>query len=145
MDAISLANDTSKGKSSGRIVPIHKELKRALVDALEVAQQKRRFDIENDFVVRTERSACTSAKVIVNTFARWYADLGFVGASSHSGRRTFIINGAKKIPMVGGSLRDVMALVGHSNLATMQRYIDVDAMAQRTVVDLIRSNDDGKG
>jgi integrase/recombinase XerD len=109
----------------------------ALVDALELAKQNRHFDIENDFVVRTERSARTSAKVIVNTFARWYRDLGFVGASSHSGRRTFITNVAKKIPMAGGSLRDVMALAGHANLATTQRYIDVDALAQRKVMDLI--------
>jgi integrase/recombinase XerD len=101
MNVIALTNDASKGKSSGRVVPIHKELKVALVDALEVAKQNRHFDIENDFVVGTERSKSTSAKVIVNTFARWYADLGFVGASSHSGRRTFITNVAKKIPMGG--------------------------------------------
>jgi integrase/recombinase XerD len=137
VDCISLTNDASKGKSSGRVVPIHKELKVALVDALEVAKKNRNFDIENDFVVRTERSKSTSAKVIVNTFARWYADLGFVGALSHSGRRTFITNVAKKIPMAGGSLRDVMALAGHANLATTQRYIDVDALAQRKVLDLI--------
>jgi len=137
MDVILLTNDASKGKQSGRVVPIHKELKVALVDALELAKQNRHFDIENDFVVRTERSKSTSAKVIVNTFARWYADLGFVGASSHSGRRTFITNVAKKIPMAGGSLRDVMALAGHANLATTQRYIDVDALAQRKVLDLI--------
>ena len=137
VDCISLTNDASKGKSSGRVVPIHKELKVALVDALEVAKKNRNFDIENDFVVRTERNKSTSAKVIVNTFARWYADLGFVGASSHSGRRTFITNVAKKIPMAGGSLRDVMALAGHANLATTQRYIDVDALARRKVLDLI--------
>ena len=136
-DVISLTNDTSKGKSSGRVIPIHKELKKALVDALEVARRRKRFDIENGFVITTERSNRTSARVIVNTFQRWYADLGFVGASSHSGRRTFITNVAKKIPMAGGSLRDVQALAGHANLQTTQRYIDVDAECQRKVVDMI--------
>ena len=73
----------------------------------------------------------------MNTFACWYSDLGFIGASSHSGRRTFITNVAKKISAVGGSMRDVQSLAGHSNLQTTQRYIEIDTMSQRKVIDLI--------
>jgi integrase/recombinase XerD len=54
-----------------------------------------------------------------------------------SGRRTFITNVAKKISAVGGSMRDVQSLAGHSNLQTTQRYIEVDTMSQRKVIDLI--------
>jgi integrase len=57
--------------------------------------------------------------------------------SSHSGRRTFITNAAKKITTVGGSLRDVQALAGHSSLAVTQRYIDGDAEARRKIVELV--------
>jgi integrase len=63
-------------------------------------------------------------------FQKWYRHLGFVGCSSHSGRRTFITNAARKISTVGGSLRDVQELAGHSNLRTTQRYIDVNPDAQ---------------
>jgi integrase/recombinase XerD len=52
----------------------------------------------------------TSPQAIVNMFHRWYRHLGFVGCSSHSGRRTFITNAARKISTVGGSLRDVQEL-----------------------------------
>jgi integrase/recombinase XerD len=70
-------------------------------------------------------------------FAQWYSDLGLIGCSSHSGRRTFITNVAKKISTVGGSLRDVQRMAGHSSLQTTQRYIEGDDDASRKVVDLI--------
>jgi integrase len=58
------------------------------------------------------------------------------GASSHSGRRTFVTRCAKNIVAAGGSLRDVQELAGHASLATTQRYIQGDTAAKRRVVDL---------
>jgi integrase/recombinase XerD len=88
-------------------------------------------------VIKTERSQSTSAQAIVNMFQRWYRHLGFVGCSSHSGRRTFITNAARKISTVGGSLKDVQELAGHANLRTTQRYIDANPEAQVRVVSLV--------
>jgi len=137
MNEIHLTNTASKGKSSGRVITIHKELKKSLIELYEQVSNKKSFDIENAFVITTERSQKTSPQTIVNTFQRWYSDLGFIGASSHSGRRTFITNVAKKISSVGGSMRDVQSLAGHSNLQTTQRYIEVDTQSQRKVIDII--------
>jgi integrase len=64
-------------------------------------------------------------------FLTLYRDLGFKGASSHSGRRTFITMAAKRCIEGGGSLRDVQQLTGHSSLATTQRYIEGDSDAKR--------------
>ena len=86
---------------------------------------------------QSERAASMSAKVIANWFKWLYTDMGYDGCSSHSGRRTFITNAAKNITRVGGSLRDVQLLAGHSNLATTQRYIQSDSHALRKVVDLV--------
>jgi integrase/recombinase XerD len=70
-------------------------------------------------------------------FASWFEDMGLNGCSSHSGRRTFITNAAKKISSVGGSLRDVQMLAGHSSLAVTQRYIEGDGEARVRIVELL--------
>ncbi|MDA8604359.1 site-specific integrase, partial [Alphaproteobacteria bacterium] len=97
----------------------------------------RTFDLDTSYIVRTERSASTSAQSIVNMFSGWYKDLGLIGCSSHSGRRTFITETAKKISTVGGSLRDIQMMVGHSSLQTTQRYIESDSESQMKVVNLL--------
>jgi integrase/recombinase XerD len=78
-----------------------------------------------------------SPQAVVNLTWRWYRYVGFDGCSSHSGRRTFITNAARKISTVGGSLRDVQLLAGHSNLRTTQAYIEASAEAQVRIVDLV--------
>jgi integrase/recombinase XerD len=129
--AIQLHDNASKGRS-GRTIPMHSDLRSALQDLhLELKPKP------DDFVITTERSKQTSPQVIVNLFARWYEILGFNGCSSHSGRRTFITNVARKISTVDGSLRDVQILAGHANLRTTQRYIEPNASAQVRVVQLI--------
>jgi len=96
----------------------------------------------DDFVVETERGSTrsgVSAQVIVNLFQKWFGPEGldYQGASSHSGRRTFITNAAKKISTVGGSLRDVQQLAGHSSLQTTQRYIEGDTEAKKAIVRIV--------
>jgi integrase/recombinase XerD len=132
-DVISLTNRTSKGKS-GRIVPLHKDVKGNLIELL--SEVKGKVD-PTEFIIRTERSKSTTSQTIVNMFQSWYRSLGLVGCSSHSGRRTFITETARRISTVGGSLRDVQMMVGHSSLQTTQRYIESDSESQRKVVGLL--------
>ena len=134
--SIRLTDIASKGRS-GRILPINMQLRLKLQDWLQDASKQRGFDIASSHVITTERSAKTQAQAIVNMFAAWYADVGLIGCSSHSGRRTFITNAARKISSVGGSLRDVQALAGHSSLAVTQRYIDGCEDARVKVVELV--------
>ena len=135
-DSIRLTDVASKGRS-GRIIPTNTQLRLKLQDWLQEAAKQRGFDIASSHVITTERSARTQAQAIVNMFAAWYADVGLVGCSSHSGRRTFITNAARKISSVGGSLRDVQALAGHSSLAVAQRYIEGSEDARMKVVELV--------
>ena len=130
-DAIHLTNEASKG-NSGRVIPLNRQLRAVLVS---LHQLHAGGSLAH--VITSERSDQTSAQSIVNLFAGWYRDLGLVGCSSHSGRRTFITNAARKISTVGGSLRDVQHLAGHSSLQTTQRYIEGDSEARKRVVELI--------
>ena len=135
-DAIHLIDTASKGRS-GRIVPLNKHLRRNLIELLRQARDSQTFDVLSEHVIATERSASTSPQAVVNMFQRWYQDVGFIGCSSHSGRRTFITNIARKIGSVGGSLRDVQLLAGHVSLTVTQRYIEGDSDAHRKVIDLV--------
>jgi integrase/recombinase XerD len=128
---IFLQDSASKGKS-GRTIPLSDEVRDALIEYRDLV-----ISFAGPHVICTERSLRTSAQAIVNMFQRWYRDLGFMGCSSHSGRRTFITNTARKISTVGGSLRDVQLLAGHTNLRTTQRYIEPNPEAQVRVVGLL--------
>ena len=134
--SIHLTDKASKGRG-GRIIPLNMQLRLKLADLLENEQKHHRFDIATPHVIRTERSPKTSPQAIVNMFSSWFEDTGLIGCSSHSGRRTFITNAARKISTVGGSLRDVQMMAGHSSLAVTQGYIEGDGEARVKVVELI--------
>jgi len=129
---ISLENKASKGKSGG-MVWFNRDLRDAIV---ELYKQTDCCD-EDTTVITTERNQSTNAQCIVNLFSGWYKGLGFKGCSSHSGRRTFITNAAKRIYSAGGSMRDVQMLARHASLNMTMSYIEADDDAMRKVVDLV--------
>ena len=135
-DQIHLPNIAAKG-NSGRVIPINKELGDLLKKTYDLHRSKSSFDINTSFVITTERSKSTTAQTVVNFFQSTYQRLGLIGCSSHSGRRTFITNVARKISTVGGSMRDVQTLAGHSSLQTTQRYVDSCVESKMKVVNLI--------
>jgi integrase/recombinase XerD len=135
-DAISLSNGATKGRS-GRVIPLHPELKSALT-ALHAHQTDKGRVAPDAFVLTLKKGSSdpvTRSNSVQFLFKDWYAKLGFKGASSHSGRRTFITKAARKVSEVGGSLRDVQALAGHASIQITQRYVDTDPEAQRKLVE----------
>jgi integrase len=133
-DLIALQNHASKGKGGGRIIPVHPDLKAALV----ALHKEREVKVRPDWpVIHSERNHGLSAAAVAVWFHRLYTGLGMVGCSSHSGRRSFVTRAARRISEVGGSLRDVQMLAGHASLSTTAKYIEHDADAQRKVVALI--------
>ena len=135
-DSLALTNGASKGRS-GRVIPLHTELRAALAALHEHEQAKGRGNADDFVVIFTKGSTdpVTRSNSVQFLFRHWFRKLGFAGASSHSGRRSFITRAARKISEVGGSLRAVQCLAGHSSIATTQRYIETDAQAQRKLID----------
>src|SRR3984893_16570407 len=133
-DVMAWENGASKGKGGGRHIPIHPDLRAALIALHRGRGEKARPDMP---VIHSERDRGLSPGAVAVWFHRLYADLGMVGCSSHSGRRSFITRAARKISEVGGSLRDIQQLAGHASLGTTARYIEADADAQKKVVALI--------
>jgi len=131
-DAIALENIATKGKTGGRTIPLNKELRAALLALYEVEKPE-----GEDYIIPSERGNRMAANSVVMWFNRLFKNLGFDGCSSHSGRRTFITNVARKVSLVGASLRDVQQLAGHSSLQITQRYIEGDNEAKRKLVNLI--------
>ena len=132
-DILTLDNSASKGKHGGRVIPLSQTIRDALRTHYDPSTRKD----PHHRIIQTERSDKVAPQVIVNMFQKWFADLGYEGCSSHSGRRTFITNASKKITSVGGSLRDIQYLAGHSSLQTTQRYIEGDSRARERVVELV--------
>lgn len=129
---IHLTDTASKGRNGGRVIPLHPQLR---VNLMELRPEK--GGSGGDRVVRSERRDAVTSQTIINMFQTWYRDLGLEGCSSHSGRRTFITQCARQISTVGGSLRDIQYLAGHSSLQTTQRYIEGDSKSRVKVVGLL--------
>ena len=74
-----------------------------------------------------------SASTACQMFHYWYKEAKIEGASSHSGRRSFITNLANK----GVHVRILQELAGHSSLAVTQKYIDVNYDKLRIAVEML--------
>ena len=130
VSAVIELRDWAAKKKSGRTIPLHHDLAKALNSWMTET-------LDSGPVIRSERGGPMTPISIVNWFKNAYESLGLAGCSSHSGRRTFITRAARLVHKAGGSLRDVQVLAGHRSIQTTQRYIDGDSEAQRRLVALI--------
>ena len=132
--------DSAAKKGSGRLIPIHPDLAKALAAWRKASGRKAsglKSSADSTYVVRSERGGQMTPLSVVVWFNRAFHKVGLKGCSSHSGRRTFITRAARLVHRAGGSLKDVQLLAGHRSIQTTQRYIDGDSDAQRRLVSLI--------
>ena len=139
MDEIALAASQTKGNNS-RTVLVPKKLQDELTEYLQ-----ERFGLKDLLAVTltdTQRALFPTQKnlkrgftanTLCQLFHKIYKDARMTGATSHSGRRTFITKLADK----GVGVRVLMALAGHKSIATTQRYIELNPTVMKAAVELI--------
>ena len=127
-DEVRLLAEQTKGKHA-RSVFIPQKLRRELAAYLAVIDKS---DTSKPLFATQKRDHFT-ANTLCQHFHWLYKQAGIAGASSHSGRRTFITALASK----GVGVRVLMALAGHRNISTTQAYIDVNDEMKRRAVELV--------
>jgi integrase/recombinase XerD len=105
-DEIILDASQTKGNSARRVF-INARLKKELGNYIKIVCADRK---PSDPLFRSQKRRAFSANTMCQLFLNIYAACGLKGASSHSGRRTFITNLANK----SVSVRVLAALAGHS-------------------------------
>ena len=139
LEEISLSANQTKGNNS-RTVLVPKKLRDELENFL-----KQRFGLKDLLAVTytdTQRALFPTQKnpkrgftanTLCQLFHKIYKSSQMTGATSHSGRRTFITKLADK----GVGVRVLMALAGHKSIATTQRYIELNPTVMKAAVELI--------
>ena len=125
---VRLSAQQTKG-SYGRVVFINEKLRTELAAYLRSVGQRR----ATHPLFFTEKSVGFSANTLTQWFHWTYKKAGVAGASSHSGRRTFITTLANK----GIGVRVLASLAGHRSIAVTQAYIDVNDEMKRAAVELV--------
>jgi hypothetical protein len=91
--ALHLTSGASKGRNGCRTIPLNKELRKALI----ALKSTRNAPEAGERIIHSERDVGMSANAVTVWFHRLYASRGFAGASSDSGRRTFVPDAPRKL------------------------------------------------
>jgi integrase/recombinase XerD len=129
-DQFNLTPDQTKG-NRGRTVIVGERLKGELIAYIATLKYR---DSERPLFGSQRSRKGFSPNTLCKRFTHLYELAGVQGGTSHSGRRTFITTLANK----GVGVRVLMALAGHRNMSTTQRYIDINDEMLKVAVDLFR-------
>lgn len=115
-EGLNLKRSMTKGEKQRHVYLTHKKIRDALQTYLNTLKHLSR---DKPFFQTQRRSRFTP-----NTLQKWFRALydkaGIHGASSHSGRRTFIT----RLIEQGADIKAVSRLAGHSNIVTTAIYVE---------------------
>ena len=85
------------------------------------------------YLFSTQKQAHFSANTATQLLQRLYVRAGIAGATSHSGRRTWLTALSQR----GVSVFVLAEMAGHRSIQTTQRYVSVNDEMKRNVAELI--------
>ena len=129
-DEIRLLPDMTKGRHA-RTVFVNEKLQQVLQ---QYADQAKCVDRSYPFFAsQKSMKSGFSANSLAQTFALLYSGAGLEGASSHSGRRTFLTNLANK----GTAIHILKTLAGHRSISTTAAYLYSSPSQLKAAVELV--------
>lgn len=127
--SIFIGSDISKSHRH-RDVPMHPVLAQA-IEALQKAHPdaiRLAFSVGHGGRLRPQRPSA-----VTQWFSKLYKQVGLVGASSHSGRRSFATNAARRLPDYHCTLDDLKRWLGHEYLSSTQCYLEPSPHAESLI------------
>ncbi len=116
-------------KNNEREVPMHPVIRKTLADFIKaypdaenVAISPQPFRYDKSYAPHKIKPVTPNALTVY--IHRLMDNAGFVGASSHSGRRTFGTKTGRRLSHYHQSLHDLQKLLGHARLETTERYLE---------------------
>lgn len=120
-EEINLMGEMTKGEKQHHVYLTHPKIRKALIDYLEERRQDRRQNMTlYSPLFRTQKGNKFSPNSLQQVFASFYKQAGIIGASSHSGRRTF----ATRLIEKGVDIKAVSRLMGHSSISMTSQYVE---------------------
>ena len=127
-DEVRLMPEQTKGRHARTVylgMKIRKELERYLATL--------RISDADKPLFSTQKRAQFSANTLAQYFFYMYGNAGCTGASSHSGRRSYLTSLANK----GTSIHILKSLAGHRSIATTAAYLYSSPTQLKAAADLI--------
>ena len=116
LDEICLTRSMTKGEKQRHAYLTHKKVCDALGEYINSIQHQDRHKP----LFQTQRKTKFTPNALQKWFKSLYDKAGIIGASSHSGRRTFIT----RLIEQGADIKAVSCLAGHASIVTTAIYVE---------------------
>ena len=119
-DEINLTSNMTKGKKQRYVYLTNPKVRKFIQELIDERKSKDKglFNLEAP-LFRSQKGGCFSPNTMQQLLHRVFNQAGLIGASSHSGRRTFATNLIEK----GVDIKAISTLMGHSNISMTAKYV----------------------
>lgn len=121
LDEINLKRNMTKGDKQRHVYITNQKLTNALQQHINNIREREKENFnEKTWLFKTQRGSRFHPDVLQKWFRKLYDKTGLIGASSHSGRRTFIT----RLIEQGADIKAVSRLAGHASIVTTSEYVE---------------------